>query len=82
MTNRQMLMKKLAAAQFVLFDLHLYFDTHPGDLQTLSVYKKFESRYLLLKREYEEKYGSISLLGSHGVEWFRDPWPWDTEVCD
>ncbi len=82
MTNRQALMKKLAAAQFVLFDLHLYLDTHPGDIQTLSLYKKFESRYLMLKREYEENFGNITMLGAHGVEWLKDPWPWETEWCD
>ena len=82
MTKRQALMKNLAAAQFALFDLHLYLDTHPGDLQTLSLYKKFESRVLTLRHEYEDKYGSISMLGAHGVEWLKDPWPWDTEVCD
>lgn len=81
MTNRQALMKRLAAAQFVLFDLHLYLDTHPGDIQALSIYKKFESRMLALRHEYEEKFGSLSLVGAPGVEWLKDPWPWDTEVC-
>jgi spore coat protein JB len=82
MTKRQALMKKLAAAQFALFDLHLYLDTHPGDLHTLSLYKKFEARLLELRSEYENRFGSLSMLGAHGVEWLRDPWPWETEVCD
>ena len=82
MTNRQALTKKLAAAQFVLFDLHLYLDTHPGDIQTLSLYKKFESRLLMLRHEYEENFGSITMLGAHGVEWLKDPWPWETDWCD
>ncbi len=82
MTHRQSLMKKLAAAKFALLELHLYLDTHPGDLQTLSQYKKFEAKYMLLKHEYEEKYGNLDWLGAHGVEWLKNPWPWESEGCD
>ena len=82
MSDRSNLLKKLAASKFAMVDLHLYLDTHPSDLQALALYKKYESKYILLRREYEEKYGELNWLASQGVEWFKTPWPWDQEACD
>ncbi|MCL2509228.1 MAG: spore coat protein CotJB [Oscillospiraceae bacterium] len=82
MTNRQACLRKLCAVRFRIFDIHLYLDTHPSDIQMLALCKKFESEYMLLKQEYEEKFGCIDMQGCHGVEWLKDPWPWDMEGCN
>jgi len=79
--NRYVLLKKLCAARFFLHDLHLYLDTHPADIQILEICKKCESQYMHIKKEYEEKYGCIS-RPCYGVEWLKDPWPWDMEGCN
>ena len=83
MNERQKCMKKLAASKFALLELHLYLDTHPGDLQSLALYRKYEAKYLLQKQEFEERYGALDWLGAHGVEWLKEPWPWEIiQGCD
>ncbi|HZJ77865.1 MAG TPA: spore coat protein CotJB [Clostridia bacterium] len=84
MSQREKMMKKLSAAQFALFEIHLYLDTHPDDLQMLSLHRKYQSKYMLIKKEFEEKYGPLTPANGQGVEWLKDPWPWDLERerCD
>lgn len=79
MTPREALLKKVAAADFALFELHLYLDTHAFDQQALEIYEKYRAKAALLRREYEENYGPISFGTAAGAEWLKDPWPWDTE---
>lgn len=75
------LLNKLSAADFALWELHLYLDTHPTDLQALALCEQYEDKCRLLEREYEEKYGPLTADDAHGIEWCKDPWPWETERC-
>lgn len=75
-------LRKYQAAKFALIEMHLYLDTHPEDLAMLSAYKKYEAKCAVLKNEYEDMYGAIQWLDAPGVEWIKNPWPWDSEVCD
>jgi len=69
------------AVKFALWDLHLYLDTHPGDLGALALCKKYDAKYQLLKQEYEEEYGLLSASDAQGVSWLKNPWPWEKEGC-
>ena len=80
--NRAQAMRKLQAARFALWEMHLYLDTHPEDLEAIAAYKKAEAKYNVLLGEYEEQYGAVNWLEAPGVAWFKNPWPWDSEVCD
>ena len=82
MNKREAAMLKLQAAQFALWELHLYLDTHPEDLESIAAYKRYAAKYAMMKNEYEEQYGPISALAAPGVAWLKNPWPWDSEVCD
>lgn len=82
MNKREAAMLKLQSARFALWEMHLYLDTHPEDLESIAAYKRYEAKYALMKDEFEERYGSISQLGTPGVAWLKNPWPWDSEVCD
>ncbi len=79
MSNREQCMRQLCAADFALWELHLYLDTHPEDLQMLALYKKYEAKAIVLRREYEEKFGPLTTQSGQGVEWLKNPWPWDLE---
>lgn len=39
MTKRETMLRRLSAAQFTQWELHLYLDTHPSDLQRLHCLK-------------------------------------------
>ena len=45
--NKTELIKKLSAAEFALWDLHLYLDTHPGDLAAVGLYNKYYKKYMM-----------------------------------
>ena len=82
MKQRENALWKLQAAKFALLELHLYLDTHPEDIAAMTAYKKYEAKYTLLCSEFEEKYGALKWLAAPGVEWCKNPWPWDAEVFD
>ena len=80
--NKTELLKKLSAAEFALWDLHLYLDTHPGDLAAVGLYNKYYKKYMMLREEYESVCGKLSARNAQGVEWLKDPWPWEKGCCD
>ena len=80
--NKSELLKKLSAAEFTLWELHLYLDTHPGDLAAVGLYNKQYKKYMLLREEYESVCGKLSARNAQGVEWLKDPWPWEKGWCD
>ena len=41
MTEREILMKKLASYQFMVDDLQLYLDTHPRDKATIDKMRRY-----------------------------------------
>ena len=81
MTKRETMLRRLSAAQFTQWELHLYLDTHPSDLQALALFKKCDARYRALKSEYESQFGSLTALDATSAEWLKNPWPWDEEEC-
>ncbi len=82
MNNREKLLRSLSAVQFSLWELHLYLNTHPNDMGALAMHEKYSLKYRQLKEEYEEKYGPLSAKKGEGIEWIKNPWPWDTGGCD
>lgn len=82
MNNREKLLRNLSSVQFALWELHLYLDTHPNDLEALAMHAQYEKKLALLRAEYEEKYGPLSPAVGEGVEWLKNPWPWENERGD
>lgn len=82
MSRREAMLKKLGAAQFRLWEIHLYLDTHPWDLQMVEAHGKAEMKYKALKHEFEESFWPLTASKAHGVEWLKGPWPWEIEECD
>ncbi len=80
MKDMKSISTSLSAAQFAMWEMHLYLDTHPEDISALRLYSKYEDKYKMLKREYEAKYGTLyGNTGTPGVNWLKNPWPWDYE---
>ena len=82
MTKREAMLKKLSAVQFALWEMHLYLDTHPWDLQMLEAHSKAEMKYKALKHEFEESFCPLTSSKAQGFEWLKGPWPWEFEECD
>lgn len=77
MSTREKLLRNLSSIQFALWELHLYLDTHPNDLEAVSLHEKYEMKFMNAKREYEERFGPLTPTVGEGVDWLTNPWPWD-----
>ena len=86
MTQQQMprefyqLLNELQAVDFVLVELTLYLDTHPGDSQALSQFGQFQRRKRILMQQYENTLGQLQEYGNSPAgqkwTWNDSPWPW------
>lgn len=81
MNQRETMLKKLSAYQFTLWEMHLYLDTHPWDLQMVEAYGRASTKYKAMRKEYEEQFCPLTASKAQGFEWLKGPWPWEIEEC-
>ena len=85
MNDREMLLRRLSAAQFAAWELKMYLDTHPNDQKARVSAQKYQERTDALAAEYESKYGPVTntdpFSGSRW-KWVDDPWPWDIDFTE
>ena len=81
MSNRETMLRNLGAAEFKLWEIHLYLDTHPWDLQMVEAYNKADLKRKALRSEFEDKFCPLTAAKAQGVEWLKGPWPWEYEEC-
>lgn len=79
MNRREKLLRSLSSVQFALWELHLYLDTHPSDMEAAAMHAQYEKKYAQLLCEYEEAYGPLTPIVGEGVEWLKNPWPWEAQ---
>ena len=79
MNKREKLLRSISAVQFALWELHLYLNTHPADMEALSLHEQYEMKLAKLRAEYEEKYGPLTPMRGEGIDWLKNPWPWEIE---
>lgn len=82
MNKREKLLRSLSSVQFALWELHLYLNTHPQDMEALALHEQYEIKYMKLKAEFEENFGPLSSTSGEGIEWLKNPWPWDNTESD
>ena len=66
---------------FAAHELNLYLDLHPDDNSMLALFNDYRRRTEVLKQEYENKYGPISIgsdvLVNSPSLWEEMAWPWE-----
>ena len=75
--NEQLL--KLTKLEFYTFDISLYLDTHPDDINALNEFNKSVRDTALARNEYE-KTRSLNFYINKSPDrytWIDEPWPWD-----
>lgn len=79
MTEREKLLRQLAAQDFAAFELHLFLNSHPNDTATAAKLADFRTKADALRAEYEEKFGPLQSSDENGNRWawISNPWPWD-----
>lgn len=80
-TERERDLFKVMEVAFAINDYNLYLDVHPEDTSILNKYKACTEKFRRLTKEYEEKYGPLSIDASNysTFKWIESPWPWDKE---
>ncbi len=79
MNDKEKLLKRLSAAQFAVWEMHLYLDTHPCDTVAIEAYNNYYKRYRELLEDYQSRYGDITAGREEqsSWQWVEAPWPWD-----
>ena len=70
----------LMAYQFALIDLQLFLDINPNNKVVKDLFDRYLEQYLNTKKEYESKYGPITLDSNEnkGPTWkWQNKWPFD-----
>lgn len=70
---------------FAAYDIRLYLDNHPDDKKMLDLFNKFQMQSKQAEKEYESKYGPISmnaLTDANQFNWVVYNWPWDNKMED
>lgn len=70
------LKQRLMSVRFAIWDLHLYLDTHCGDMQAEELINRYMEKYRELLKEYTCKYGPIVSGEAYGAQWTKTPFPW------
>jgi spore coat protein JB len=74
------LLEELQTVDFVIVELTLYLDTHPGDSNAIQQLNQFVKQRKQIKKAFEERFGMLTHFGysySHyPYEWPEAPWPW------
>lgn len=80
MSEKNMLLRKIWAASFAMWELHLYLDTHPRDMTAMALHNKNKQKHAVLLEEYQSKYGPLNTFNedtNNKWQWISDPWPWE-----
>lgn len=79
MNKRERMLRSLSSIQFALWELHLYLDTHPADMSAAAKHAEYQKKLIVLTQEFESEFGPLMPATGEGVEWLKNPWPWERE---
>lgn len=79
MSERERLMRKIAAVDFAITELHLFLDSHPNNQEIANKLEECKIKSNELRCEYEKMFGPLSSASENGNRWawISNPWPWD-----
>ena len=84
MNEEQALRRRLSAAKFAAWELHLFLDTHPTDQAALAYFNKYNKLLEEATEEFEKQFGPLRVLDyeapANKWEWVSEPWPWEMEA--
>lgn len=80
MDERLMLLNKISELDFASFDLHLFLNTHPNNMEVSKKLDEYRYKSSMLKKEYESRFGPLSMSDKNGNRWawISNPWPWES----
>ncbi|NLH01290.1 MAG: spore coat protein CotJB [Clostridiales bacterium] len=79
--SREELLKKITELDFYIIDLHLYLNTHPTDIEAITLYNSCVIQVRQLREEYSRQYGMLlanNCTSGQPWQWIDNPWPWQS----
>lgn len=77
--NREQMLLRVSQAQFAMWEMRVYMDTHLDNAEARKLYEKYHKQFKKLKKEFEENFGPLTLGENNSDEWLKNPWPWDVD---
>lgn len=79
MSDKERLLRRLAAIDFAVLEFHIFLDTHPNNEEIANKLEEYNQTARELRDEYEKKYGPITpdAINNNQWAWISNPWPWD-----
>lgn len=83
--EKEMLMQKVQATGFALYEANLYLNTHPCDPVALAAAREYTEAYCKAVELYNKKVGPMTAAAAAEDcacdcwSWLDQPWPW--ELC-
>lgn len=74
--NKETMLRRLQAADFVLHETVLYLDGHPTNQKALEFFRKAKAAYDELLAEFQEAFGPQTAYAADG----SNPWEWVQEA--
>ncbi|MBP2032237.1 spore coat protein JB [Clostridium algifaecis] len=82
MKNKKKLLDDIRKLKFATVDLNLYLDNFPDNQKALCAYNDYTNQLILLKKEYEKRYGILTNFGTSASDYpwsfINEPWPWES----
>jgi spore coat protein JB len=80
--SRHQLMKLINESSFAQYDMLLYLDTHPMDMEAFAFYQKQTRIREDAMKRYAQQYGPLTMdlvddTCSDSWKWAMQPWPWE-----
>lgn len=79
MNEREKLLRRIAAEDFAVIELHMFMNSHPNNKEAAMMLKEHDRKTQMLRKEFEETYGPLmsNQVQANRWAWISDPWPWD-----
>lgn len=78
--ERDEVLSRLTALDFMALDMALYLDTHSEDKEAISIYNEVLREANKIRAIYEENFGPLcsyrSMSNEDIFKWVDNPWPW------
>lgn len=77
--EKEELMYNIQKYCFASHEMNLYLDLYPNDLQAIGLYNQYKEQENKYLKDYEDKYGFITLNinNNNNWQWINSPWPWE-----
>ena len=77
--EEEKLLYNIQAICFAAHDINLYLDMNPNDQSMITLFNDYLKKEEELIKEYESKYGPMTIKEGSMNKWVNNKWPWEVD---